>query len=534
MSLNFDPLKQSYNGNSQIKRDGVREEWTLEKIKEYQKCSEDPIYFIKKYMKVISLDDGLVPFNLYDYQEKMIGHLHDNRFSISLACRQSGKTITVIAYILWYSLFNADKTIFLLANKGETARDVLFARFALALEHIPFFLQPGTKVLNKGSIEFSNNTKVFARATSSSSIRGSSANLICLDELAFVERADEFYTSTYPVITSGKNTKVIVTSTPNGIGNLFHTLWTGAVTRTNEFFPFTINWWDVPGRDQQWKEKTIRNTSERQFEQEFGLSFLGSGKTLIDGNKLLTLQAQTPIFTLEGDTVRVYRKPIEDHEYIMLVDVSKGRGQDYSTFNIIDVTTKPFEQVCVFQDNIISPLLFPNKIEKYATKYNKAFVVVESNDNGVLVTNGLFFDLEYDNQYTEIKAGKTHIGVEMNKKIKSNGCSNLKDLIEEHRLIIYDKETIQELCTFVSKGRSYEAEQGSHDDLVMNLVLFGWFSNIKYFQLLTDIDLKEQLYSEHIQQIEDELLPFGVIEDGINAGKANYESFGGQVWEKIG
>jgi len=663
--------KSFYLGNPLVKRDGVREEWTLEKIQEYKRCSEDPVYFIEKYMKIITLDEGLVPFRLWDFQKNLIDHINEHRFSIILAARQCAKSTTMVAYMLWYSLFNADQTVVLLSNKGENSRQ-LFGRFILALENVPFFLQPGTKVLNKGSVEFANNTKVYARATSSTSIRGMSCvtgdtkiyikkadedavyriniedahlygsdcrvwthegfkrferlldrgipeilvdvvftdgssitctedhrflickeneffkearflteqdqvvsilnsrriirevkkyqnienkrvydllnvedthayftnsvvshncNLIALDEFAFVERAEEFFTSSYPVISSGKKSRVIIVSTPNG-QNLFYKLWTGAVTGTNEFKPFTIHWSDVPGRDEEFKQVTQKNIGDKAWEQEYELNFQGSGNTLIDGNKLLSLSAQKPIYTLDDNTIRVYREPIKDHSYIMTVDVSRGRGQDYSTFNVIDVTASPFEQVCVFQDNMISPLIFPNKIEKYAKLYNEAFVVIESNDNGVLVCNSLFYDLEYDNQFTEIRAGRTVVGAEMTRKVKSVGCSNLKDLIEEYKLILHDKETIQEVCSFVANGRSYEAEVGTHDDLVMNLVMFAWFSSNESFRAITDIDIKERLYEERIRAMEEELLPFGVIDDGRFESLVP-ETFGGMAWQRI-
>jgi len=525
--------KSFYLGNPLVKRDGVKEEWTLEKIQEYKRCSEDPVYFIEKYMKIITLDDGLISFKLWDFQKNLIEHINENRFSIILAARQSSKSTTMVAYMLWYALFNSDQTIVLLSNKGENSRQ-LFGRMILALENTPFFLQPGTKVLNKGSVEFANNTKIYARATSSTSIRGMSCNLIALDEFAFVERAEEFFTSSYPVISSGKKSRVIIVSTPNG-QNLFYKLWTGAITGTNEFKSFTINWSDVPGRDEKFKELTRKNIGDKAWEQEYELSFHTNGDTLIDANKLLTLSAQVPIHALENETVRVFRQPVKDHSYIMSVDVSRGRGQDYSTFNVIDISTTPFEQVCVFQDNSISPLIFPNKIYKYATLYNEAFVVVESNDNGVLVANSLFYDLEYDNQFTEMRGGRLDVGAEMTKSVKSIGCSNLKDLIEEHKLVLHDRNTIQEVCTFVARGRSFEAETGTHDDLVMNLVLFAWFSSNRHFRALTDIDIKQQLYEERIREMEEELLPFGIIDNGNSYASAIYEneSFGGAVWQRI-
>ena len=344
----------SYLGNINVKRDGVQHNFTQEEIEEYVKCSQDPVYFCKTYLKVISLDEGLVPFDLYPYQEKMFEHFNDNRFSIVLACRQSGKSISSVGYILWYACFHSEKTIAILANKGATAREML-SRVTLMLENLPFFLQPGCKALNKGSIEFSNNSRIIASATSGSSIRGMSVNLLFLDEFAFVERANEFYTSTYPVISAGKDTKVIVTSTANGIGNTFHKIWEGAVQGLNEYKPFTVNWHDVPGRDAEWKRQTVANTSQLQFDQEYGNTFFGTGDTLINAETLLSFRAKDPK-KVDGD-LKIYTKPHPKHEYIMTVDVSKGRGQDYSTATVIDISSRPFKQVAVYRNNTISPIL---------------------------------------------------------------------------------------------------------------------------------------------------------------------------------
>ena len=330
--------KDGYLGNNNVKRDGVIQGWSEETIQEYIKCMQDPAYFARTYCKIISLDKGLVNFKLYPYQEKMFNHFNDNRFSIVLACRQSGKSISSVAYLLWYAVFHSEKTIAILANKGATAREML-ARITLMLENLPYFLQPGTKALNKGSIEFSNNSRIIAAATSGSSIRGMSVSLLYLDEFAFVERAAEFYTSTYPVISSGKETKVIITSTANGIGNMFYTIWQGAIQKTNQFASFRVDWWDVPGRDEKWKLETISNTSQLQFDQEFGNTFFGTGDTLIGAEALMKMKAIQPIEILEGGNMFIYEKTKENHNYIVCVDVSKGRGQDYSTFNVIDVTS---------------------------------------------------------------------------------------------------------------------------------------------------------------------------------------------------
>src|SRR5210317_1073385 len=418
--------KESYLGNPNVKRDGVLQEWTPDLLLEYKKCMKNPSYFCEKYVKVIALDKGLVPFNLYPYQKDMFHQFEDNRFNVVLACRQSGKSISACAYLLWFVLFKSEKTVAVLANKGATAREML-SRITLMLENLLFFLQPGCKALNKGSLEFSNNSRIIAAATSGSSIRGMSVNLLYLDEFAFVERASEFYTSTYPVISSGQETKVIITSTANGIGNQFHKIWESAIQGVSEFNPFRVDWWDVPGRDEKWKNETIANTSKLQFDQEFGNTFFGTGDTLINAETLLSFRAKPPTDVLEGGDLLVYEKPQQNHEYIMTVDVSKGRGQDYSTFTVIDIGTRPFKQVAVYRNNTISPLLFPNIIYKYANLYNEAYVIIESNDSGQVVCNGLYQDLEYDNIHMESAVKANRIGIEMNRKVKRLGCSSIKD-----------------------------------------------------------------------------------------------------------
>jgi len=514
LSSNIIQKLRGYLGNDLVKDDGVTHNYTPEEVSEYVKCMESPAYFARKYVKVINLDRGLVSFELYPYQEKMFEHFKQNRFSVVLACRQSGKSISVVAYILWYAIFHADQTIAILANKGSTAREML-SRITLALENLPFFLQPGCRTLNKGSILFSNNSRVVASATSGSSIRGLSVNLLYLDEFAFVNRAAEFYTSTYPVVSSGKQTKVIITSTANGVGNQFYRIWEGAVQGSNEFKPFRVDWWDVPGRDEEWKRNTIANTSELQFAQEFGNDFSGTANTLISSSTLLGLKAANPIF--QKASLRIYQKPQPDSRYLMMVDVGKGRGQDYSTFTIIDVTVKPFRQVAVYQDNKISPLLFPDIIVSAAKQYNDALVVIENNDQGIVVCNAVYYEYEYENTFVEsaVKAGG--VGVTMTKRVKRIGCSNLRDLLEMNRLDICDANTLMELSTFESNGSSYEASEGNHDDLVMNLVLFAWFVSTEAFgESVENFNFRDMLLEGMEDRAVEELTPFGFIDNGMN------------------
>ena len=513
----------NYLGNPNVRGADVEHPWTKEELKEYKKCLDDPKYFAKKYCKVIHLDKGLIPFDLYKYQEEMFDSFTANRFNIVLACRQSGKSIAVVAYLLWYAIFKGEQVVGVLANKNAIAREML-ARITLMLENLPFFLQPGCTALNKGSIGFSNNSRIIAAATSSSSIRGMSLNLVYLDEFAFVENASEFYTSTYPVISSGKTSKIIITSTANGIGNMFHKLYEGSVQGTNEFTATRVDWWDVPGRDAEWKKMTIENTSELQFDQEFGNSFHGTGNTLISADILLALRSTEP--QEYYNNVKIFDQPIEGHTYQMFVDVSRGRGQDYSTFTVIDVSENPFVQVCTYRDNMISPLLFPDLLYKYATHYNEAYVVVESNDAGQVVCNGLYYDLEYENVFVESLIKANAIGVTMTRKTKRIGCSNLRDIMSQKKLVIKDEETIREMSTFVAKGASYQADHNSHDDLMMNLVMFGWFTSTQFFAESTDVNMKHMLYKQKVQQMEDEVIPVGIMP----ASQDNYHPFG-QGWE---
>jgi hypothetical protein len=501
----------SYNGNPYIKRDGVQQQFTAHEISEYKKCMASVSYFAEHYVKVINLDRGLVNFKLRGYQEKMVDHFTHNRFSIILACRQSGKSVTSVAWLLHYAIFNPDKKIGILANKGATAREML-SRLTLMLENLPFFLQPGCKILNKGNIKFSNNSEIIAAATSGSSIRGLSMNVIFLDEFAFVHGANEFYTSTYPVISSGKDTKVIITSTPNGIGNMFYKLWEGAIQATNEFQPFTIRWNDVPGRDDEWKRQTIANSSELQFAQEFEVNFIGSSQTLIGSDTLLGLQSHEPLQLQHG--IRYYVEPVEGHDYIITADVSKGRGQDYSTFTVFDISgvDGTFKQVCTYRDNLVSPLMFPEFIVRAAKTYNDALVIVENNDAGQVVCNSIYYDYEYDNTFVQSSVKSSGIGVTMTKRVKRIGCSNLKDLLESGKLQVCDADTIVELSSFEPKGDSYAARGNTHDDMVMNLVLFAWFVSTDAFGGLSNIELKSLLYSEKIREMEEDLPPFGIFD----------------------
>ena len=519
---------KNYLGNPNLKASDVRHEWTQQQLEEYAKCARDPIYFIQNYVKIISLDKGLVPFELYDFQEEMVRTVHTNRFVIAKLPRQSGKSTTVTAYILHYVLFNQSVNVAILANKLSTARELL-SRLKLAYEYLPKWLQHGVLEWNKGSIQLENGSKVLASATSSSAVRGGSFNMIFLDEFAYVPQnvAEEFFSSVYPTISSGQETKVFIVSTPHGM-NLYYKLWTDATNNRNSYIPIDVHWSDVPGRDEKWKEETIANTSEEQFRTEFDCDFVGSIHTLISPSKLKTLAYVDPVFK-NGEGFKVYSKPEEKHIYVMCVDVSRGTGNDYSAFTVVDITTAPYKLVATFRNNTMSPMVFPNAIHVAAKQYNNCHVLVEINDMGGQVADILHGEMEYENLLSSTMRGRkgqvldggfgsgtSQFGVRTTEVVKRTGCSILKSLIESDRLQIQDFDVIKELFAFISKKNSFEAEVGYNDDLVMTLVLFGWLSTQPYFKDLSSMDIRKDIYQDTITKLEEEMTPFGFIDDGVD------------------
>jgi len=369
-----------YLGNPNLKKANVAVEFTPEQIAEFIKCSEDPVYFAKNYVKIVSLDEGLVPFKMWDFQEKLITNFHENRFNIAKLPRQTGKSTTVVSYLMHYAIFNDNVKIAILANKAETSRELL-SRLQLSYENLPKWMQHGIVSWNKGSLELENGSKIIAASTSSSAVRGNSFNIIFLDEFAFIPNniAEQFFSSVYPTISSGKSTKVIIISTPNGM-NMFYKLWHDAERHKNSYIPLEVHWSSVPGRDAKWKEETIANTSQRQFTQEFECEFLGSVDTLINPAKLRALVYEDPI--KQNGKLDVYEDPIPDHQYVMTVDVSRGTNQDYSAFTVIDTTTIPYRLVAKFKDNDIKPIILPNIIHQVAKAYNRCYILIEVNDIG--------------------------------------------------------------------------------------------------------------------------------------------------------
>ena len=531
-----------YLGNPNLKKANTPINFTKKQIQEFIKCKDDPVYFTKNHIKIVSLDEGLVPFKMWDFQEKLISNFHENRFNIAKLPRQTGKSTTVISYLLHYALFNDNVKIAILANKAETSRELL-SRLQLAYENLPKWMQMGIVAWNKGSMELENGSKIIAASTSSSAVRGNSFNIIFLDEFAFIPNhiSEQFFSSVYPTISSGKTTKVIIISTPQGM-NMFYKLWHDAERGKNGYVPLEVHWSQVPGRDQAWKEETIRNTSERQFTQEFECEFLGSVDTLISASKLRAMAYDDPIQD-NGKGLKVYEKVNPERDYILTVDVSRGTNNDYSAFVVFDITSLPWKVVAKYRNNEIKPILFPSIIDQVAKNYNKAYILIEINDIGEQVGNILHYDLEYPNVLMCAMRGragqivgqgfsgtKSQLGLKMSKVTKKVGCSNLKTLIEDDKLIIPDYEMISELTTFIQKNQSFEADEGHNDDLVMCLVLFAWLAVQPYFREMTDNDVRKRIYEEQANQIEQDMSPFGFIVDEFEDEETKFVDEYGDVW----
>ena len=528
-----------YLGNPNLKKANTSIEFTQDQILEFMKCKEDPVYFAKNYIKIVTLDHGLQPFKMYPFQEKLIENFHDNRFNICKMPRQTGKSTTCVSYLLHYAVFNDNVNIAILANKASTARDLL-SRLQLAYENLPKWMQQGILSWNKGSLELENGSKILAASTSASAVRGGSYNVIFLDEFAFIPNhiADQFFASVYPTISSGKSTKVIIVSTPHGM-NHFYRMWHDAERSKNEYVPTDVHWSEVPGRDEVWKAQTIANTSEQQFKVEFECEFLGSVDTLIAPSKLRTLVYDHPKTRSAG--LDVYLDPIEEHDYLMTVDVARGVGIDYSAFTVVDITQFPHRVVAKYRNNEIKPMLFPSIIVDIARNYNDAFILCEVNDVGDQVASIVHYDLEYNNLLMCSMRGragqivgqgfsgkKTQLGVKMSKAVKKIGCLNLKTMVEEDKLIFNDYEIMSELTTFIQKNNSFEAEDGCNDDLAMCLVIYAWLVAQDYFKELTDQDVRKRLYEEQKNQIEQDMAPFGFIVDGT--GETSFVDDEGDRW----
>jgi len=517
-------MSENYLGNANLKKVGVSIPFTEENVLEYQKCAEDPIYFVDNYCYIVTLDHGIQKFKLYDCQKEKIDLIHKERRVIIMESRQAGKTTTSAAYILWYTLFQGDKNVAILANKDKTAREIL-SRYQLMYENLPLWMQQGVKTWNKGDVELENGSKVFTAATTAAGIRSKSVNLLYIDEAAIIPNniADAFFTSVYPVVSAGQTTKILITSTPLGY-NHFWKFWNDAENGRNGFVPLFIPYWKIPGRNEKWADEQRRVLGDIKYNQEVLCKFLGSALTLIRADVIEQMSYNEPIYQKDG--LDIFEMPEKGRSYVMVADTAKGVGGDYSSFVMIDITNVPYKVVAKYRDNQIAPMLYPSVIYRAAMDYNNAYVLIEVNTSEQ-VAHILYHEYEYENILFVQRdskgqkvsggfagAGKTQLGVATDKRVKRIGCFNFKSLLEEKKLLVFDADIISEISTFIESKGSYAADEGYHDDLVMPLVLFGWLTTNPYFREITDVNLRKAVYEQRIKQIEEDMLPVGFINDG--------------------
>lgn len=529
-------IETSYHGNPNLKPVGYQHEFTPEQIQEYLKCKEDPIYFIENYCMIVTLDNGLQPFKLYDCQKEKVEFIMGNRKTILMEGRQQGKTITAAACILHYTIFQDSKTVAIMANKTSAAREVL-SRYQIMYENLPIWMQQGVKTWNKGNVDLENGSVIFTAATTASGIRGKSVNWLYIDEAAIIPNnvAEEFFTSVYPTISAGETTKILLTSTPLGY-NHFWKFWNEAEKGNNGFKNKFIHYSRIPGRDDKWAEEQLGLLGELKFNQEVLCEFLGSSNTLISGKALGMMSSIEPIYVKDG--LDIYEEPQENKYYVAVVDTSRGIGGDYSAFIIVDITEMPFRVVGKYKNNKISPLLYPDIISKVAKDFNDAYVLVETNDIGQQVVDIIHQELEYENIFSTVQENnkqyvspgfgkKSNFGVRTSKAVKRQGCFALKALVEEQKLLLFDADCISELSTFIEKNGTFVADEGYNDDLAMCLVLFSWLTTNTFFKDLTNVDMRDNLYNAQMRAIETDLTPFGIIDDGT---KEEVFVEAGDVW----
>ena len=512
-----------YNNNKHLKAAGVKIPFTEHQVSEYMKCAEDPLYFIENYAKIVSLDHGIVPFKMFDYQKDLIRSIHENRNVIGLWPRQFGKSTSVGAYIAWYILFNDNKTAVILANKQAIAIEI-FGRVQFIIENLPKWLQQGVMEWNKKSLVLENGSKCIAAATSPSAVRGLSVNLLMCDEFAHLgpNLADEFIASVFPTLSSSETSKLAIVSTPKGL-NHYHKMWVEAESGTNGFIPIKASWQDHPLRTPEWAEEQRKKLGDVRYRQEVEVEFQGSSYTLVDGTKLANLPISQPIH--ETDQLEVFAPPEKDHSYVMTVDVSRGRHLDYSAFTVFDVTEMPYKVVATFKDNTISTLEYPHLVYNTARQYNNAFVLIEVNDLGEEVSNTIWYEYEYENLYftdkDRLTEARGYPGVRTTKKVKSVGCSVLKELIEKDQLVVNSHKIIEELGVFVLKRNSYAADDTSiNDDLCTTLWLFAWLTKQDIFQETTNNNLRKALADKKSAYIDSTMTPYGFYDNGINNTQA--------------
>lgn len=515
-----DNIRTRYMRLKNLRRANIKTQYTPEMIAEWKRCRKDIVYFAETYCAITHIDYGTIKVQLRDYQKDMLKIMHENRMSAHKLSRQLGKTTAVAIFLAHYVCFNKDKAVGILAHKGSMAVEVL-ERTKQAIELLPDFLQPGIVEWNKKSIVLENGSSIGAYASSPDAVRGNSFSFIYIDECAFIQNWTDCFLAIQPVISSGRESKMIMTTTPNGL-NHFYDIWQSAIDGKSGYVPYEAVWHSVKERlynkadifddGYEWSSQAIAGSNLEQFLQEHNAEFFGSSGTLI---RATTLSRLSFIDVVNDNGFYQFEKPKEGRKYVATLDCSEGRGQDYHALQIIDITEFPYKQVAVYHSNTTSHFILPDIVFKYLMMYNECPVYIELNSTGVSIAKSLAMDLEYDNIICD---SFIDLGMKQSKRSKAMGCSALKDLIEKDKLIINHKGTIQELRTFSEKGVSWAAEEGFHDDLVMSLVIFGWLTTQEKFAEYAGKDemrIASEIFRKELDELGEEYAPV-VIYDGAN------------------
>ncbi|MFW6281855.1 MAG: terminase large subunit domain-containing protein [bacterium] len=475
--------------------------WELKTLTHSLKCADDHIVMVEgfkeKFVKDLDENDNVItknglekvvsveklevePEEMYDLTVDSEKH---TLFTNGILSHNS--TISSV-FLLWYSLFHKDKTVAIMANKESLAIEML-DKIKMAYQQLPKWLQQGIQYdgWNKKKLSLENGSRIIAAATSSNALTGYTINLLYLDEFAKVPQyvADDFIASVYPVVTSGKSSKIIMVSTPLGL-NQFYNFWVGATRKDgneNSFYPISVGWWEVPGRDEKFKQDVIKDIGLNRWEQEFSCKFLGSNSTLIDSDILERIVYKVPIATKWTGLFSIYEQPLQNKEYVLGVDVGKGVGKDYSVIQVLKIESdKKLEQVGIYRSNLIIPHDFAQIVVSIAKFYNNAHVMVENNDIGHIVCDSIWYEIEYEEL---VNLDAKALGVRSTRRSKKIANMMLKEYLEKGWLDIYDERTVYELSRYEEiKPGVYAAGKTEHDDAVTSLLWALYFVQTDEFE----------------------------------------------------
>jgi len=505
--------KDRYMGNPNLPTKDAKFEYTAEMVAEIEKSKNSLTYFAENYFYIIDPDEGKTVINLFDYQTRLLKAFEDNRFNIVLSSRQSGKTTVMTILALHEACFKDDKNIIVVANKEDTAKNI-FKRIKMAYEQLPNWLKPGVKNWGQTSIEFTNGSYIGISTTTGSAARGQAVNLLLLDELAFIEPdsiVEDFWKSVYPTVSRAKTSKILITSTPNGKGNLFYRLYNDATKADNRFHPEKIDWWEVPDRDKKWKQEQIKDLgSHEAFAQEYGNEFLDNSQGSLDEELFDKLKEECcePLHILKDGSYKIWEEYDPEKIYAIGGDVSEGVGLDSSVLEIFDISN-PSEiiQVGEYCNNNIGPAEFTNEVNEIASHWGKPILLIERNNQGTGVCDNLITHSMYPNLVSW--------GVKESHKNKQNGMishintkykavQNMRYFVNESKSVKFRSiDCLKEFKNFVRyPNGSWKAKSGEHDDRVMATVwtLMALYNDITelYFEISELDDCDKPLKIAHI------------------------------------